>query len=193
MLNWYRARGANARKAKELYGAVVTAARQPRLYREYGVPDTLTGRYEMIVLMLVVALERLKPEGAAGEEISRLTLEAFVTDMDDNMREMGVGDLSVPKKVKRAAAGFYERASVYRPVLSSGDEAALATAVGRFIRCSGDRVATKSEGGSGEVDSSAGVEQGRQLLPLAGHVLRQREILSRSELQAVLAGQGWLQ
>ena len=133
MLNWFRARSANARKAKELYGAVVAAARQPEFYRDYGIPDTLNGRYEMIVLALILLLERMREEGAAASDVSRLTLEAFFTDMDDCMREFCVGDLSVPKKVKKAAAGFYERAKAYHEALDAGDKAAMAAALEMFV------------------------------------------------------------
>lgn len=121
VLSWFRNRGSDRRKAKHLYGAVVTQARQPMFYSGLGVPDTPVGRYEMIVVHLFLLMERLRVEGPAALKLSRLLVEAFVEDMDDSMREMGVGDLSVPKKVKRAAAGFYERAGVYRAGLEAAD------------------------------------------------------------------------
>jgi cytochrome b pre-mRNA-processing protein 3 len=114
MLRWLRQRAETSRKAEELYGSVVTAARQPAFYGALGVPDTPEGRFELVALHLFLALEGLRGRGAAAEGLARRTIETFVVDMDDCMREMGVGDLTVPKRVKRAAAAFYERASIYR-------------------------------------------------------------------------------
>ncbi len=141
MLQWLRGRSHIRRKAGEIYGAVVAAARQPAFYRQYRVPDTPEGRFEMVALMLFLVLERVKRLEPDGEALTQATIEAFVTDLDDCMREMGVGDLTVPKKVKRAAAAFYERARYYRSSLAdansgganatNGDE--LAEALARFV------------------------------------------------------------
>lgn len=133
MLNWLSNRTDRRRKADELYGAVVAQARSPSLYADLGVPDTMTGRYEMIVIHLMLVLERLRAGGEEAETMSRLTLERFVTDMDDCMREIGVGDMSVPKRVKKAAAGFYERAHIYREILEKDDMDALAEALARYV------------------------------------------------------------
>jgi cytochrome b pre-mRNA-processing protein 3 len=126
MLSWLRRRGLDRRKAGELYGAVVAQARDPAFYRALGVADRPEGRYEMIVLHLFLLLERLRADGPVASERARAVVEAFVTDMDDCMREFGVGDLAVPKKVKRAAAGLYERAAAYRAALAQPDPAVLA-------------------------------------------------------------------
>jgi cytochrome b pre-mRNA-processing protein 3 len=129
MLSWLTDWSGERAKAKELYGAVVTQARQPLFFAGLGVPDTTEGRYEMVVLHLFLLLERLRAEGEPAKGLSRRLIETFVTDMDDSMREMGVGDLSVPKHVKRAAAGLYERAGEYREALAGAEpglvEAAL--------------------------------------------------------------------
>jgi cytochrome b pre-mRNA-processing protein 3 len=126
MLNWLRTRGLDRRKAEELYGAVVAQARDPAFYRALGVTDRPEGRYEMIVLHLFLLLERLVADAPATTARARQVSEAFVTDMDDCLREAGVGDLSVPRKVKRAAAGLYERAAAYRAALAHSDPAVLA-------------------------------------------------------------------
>lgn len=122
---WLGRKAQSRSQAKELYGAVVTAAREPALYARFGVPDTPEGRYGMVVLHLALLLERLRGEGPRLEELARLVAEAFVTDMDDCLRELGVGDLSVPKKVKRLAAGLYERSAAYRAALTVPDDGAL--------------------------------------------------------------------
>lgn len=133
MLTWFKERAARRETASELYGVVVARAREPLFYRDWGVPDTPEGRYEMVALHLVLVLERLRVEGTAGQRLSRETIEAFVADMDDSMREMGVGDLTVPKKVKSAAAGVYARAEAFRAALAA-DAApdALAAAIQRL-------------------------------------------------------------
>ncbi len=139
MLQWLRGRSHIRRKAGEIYGAVVAAARQSVFYRQYRVPDTPEGRFEMVALMLFLVLERVKRLEPDGEALTQATIEAFVTDMDDCMREMGVGDLTVPKKVKRAAAAFYERAGHYRPHLmgpnasNAAAGAGLAGELARFV------------------------------------------------------------
>lgn len=131
MFEWLRNRAKDKSKAQKLYGAVVTLARTPSFYSQFGFPDTPEGRFEAVALMLFMVLERLKSVPGT-ETLQRMTIEAFVTDMDDCMREMGVGDLVVPKRVKRAAAGFYERAGAYRPPLARKDEAALTDALKRY-------------------------------------------------------------
>lgn len=196
MLKWFRTRGGNARKAKELYGAVVAAARQPEFYRDYGVPDTLNGRYEMIVLALFQVLERLRSEGPAAETTSRLMLEAFFTDMDDCLREIGVGDLSVPKKMKKAAAGFYERARAYRAALDAEDPAAMASALEMFIAGQDVMKAEPEEADASSVGAASAAALPRVALSdvpirfeeLAAHAFRQRDALAAADAEAVVAG-----
>ncbi|MGQ0673347.1 MAG: ubiquinol-cytochrome C chaperone family protein [Hyphomicrobium sp.] len=148
-MSWFSSKSDAASRAAELYGTVVAQARLPHFYSECGIADTPEGRYELIVLHLFLLADRLRlaeaSAGAGAEDIARRTLETFVVDMDDNLREMGVGDLSVPKKVKRAAAAFYERASAYREALDSpaagdsepssplGPDARLVAALGAFL------------------------------------------------------------
>lgn len=132
MLNWLKTRSEDRCKAKELYGAIVTAARQPVFYSGCGVEDTPEGRYEMIALHLFLVLDRLKGAGPQADRIAQRVMEAFVTDMDDSMREMGVGDLSVGKKVKRSAAGLYERFRAYREAMKASP-AAVAEQIADFV------------------------------------------------------------
>ncbi|MFT3731302.1 MAG: ubiquinol-cytochrome C chaperone family protein [Hyphomicrobium sp.] len=127
MLRWLKKQTEIGRRAEELYGSVVAAARQPAFYGAIGVPDTPEGRFELIVLHLFLALQGSLGSPAEAEILRQRTIEVFVTDMDDCMREMGVGDLAVPKKVKRAAAAFYERATVYqRLIAGEADEHSIA-------------------------------------------------------------------
>jgi cytochrome b pre-mRNA-processing protein 3 len=125
MLGALRSRAALRRKAGEIYGAIVTQARREEFYAKLGIPDTPAGRYDMVVLHLFLVLERLRMEATRSDTLQRLLIEAFVADMDDSLRELGTGDVVVGKKVRRAAAGFYERARGYREALADGDARAL--------------------------------------------------------------------
>jgi cytochrome b pre-mRNA-processing protein 3 len=78
-------------------------------------------------------MERLRSEPEIGQILPRLVVERFVADADDSLRELGTGDLAVPKKVRRAAAGLYERASAYRAAVSVGDEKALAQLFASYV------------------------------------------------------------
>jgi cytochrome b pre-mRNA-processing protein 3 len=122
MLLRFRERTEVSRRAGELYGSVVAAARQPRFYESLGVPDTPVGRFELVALHLYLALDSLPPD---TEALRQRLIETFVTDMDDCLREMAVGDLAVPKKVRRAAAVFFARSGVYQDAARRADDAAL--------------------------------------------------------------------
>src|SRR6185369_17559638 len=105
----------------------------PIFYAAYGVPDTIDGRYDMIVLHAILVLDRLKSAGGEGNEFAQRLTDYLFSDMDRSLREMGVGDLSVGKKVRRMAEVFYGRAQAYRPALERLDEAALAEALYRNV------------------------------------------------------------
>ncbi len=121
MLDFLNARTDIRRKAGEIYGAIVAQARRPVFYAELGVPDTPSGRYEMVVIHLFLVIEQLRAVADAASPLPRLLVEAFISDMDDSLREMGTGDLSVPKKVRRAATGLYERSMAYKSALEHSD------------------------------------------------------------------------
>jgi cytochrome b pre-mRNA-processing protein 3 len=128
MLDWFSRRD-DRRRAGDLYGAVVARARAPHLYTAYGVADTIVGRYEMVALHLMLVLDRLGAPDVADEELRRTVIEAFVADMDDAMREIGIGDTSVPRNVKKAAGGLYERSVAYRDGLAADDPGVLVAAL----------------------------------------------------------------
>lgn len=133
MLTWLSKRSDRNRKARDLYGAVVTQARNPVFYTVYGVADNPEGRYELIALHLILTLNRLGQPDVSDEDLRRQTLETFVTDLDDAMREFGVGDPSVPKRVKRAAGGAHARNDVYSAALTADDDEALVRVVTEYV------------------------------------------------------------
>jgi len=116
-----------------LYGAIVAQARLPAFYAGHGVPDTVEGRLDMIMLHAVLLLHRVEGEGDALRALGQAVFDRFCQDMDDNLREMGVGDLAVPRQVQRIAGAFYGRARVYRAALAAADPAGLAAALHRNI------------------------------------------------------------
>jgi cytochrome b pre-mRNA-processing protein 3 len=103
----------------------VAQARNPASYRDLGVPDTPEARLEMLLLYLAPVLLRLRLEGAVTERLARALIKAFVSDMDARLREMGIGDLSVPRHVKKAVAALYDRIRDYRRALAGGARPAL--------------------------------------------------------------------
>ncbi len=132
MLGWLRQRSLTSGIGRKLYDSIVARARAEPFYRDLLVPDTPEGRFELIVLHVYLVLERLRSEGAAGTRLSRAVIEAFVTDMDDSMREFGIGDMGVPRRVKRAAAAVYERSAAYAAA-QQGEADALAHVLAEHI------------------------------------------------------------
>jgi cytochrome b pre-mRNA-processing protein 3 len=121
------------RAASDLYLAIVEQARQPQFYGSIGVPDTLDGRFEMIVLHAFMVIRRLQELGAGGGQIAQALFDQMFADMDRNLREIGVGDLSVGKHVKRMAKRFYGCVDAYDRGLEATGEDELQAAVQRNV------------------------------------------------------------
>jgi cytochrome b pre-mRNA-processing protein 3 len=156
-----------------LYGTIVAQARLPCFYREYGVPDTVNGRFDLLVLHLALVLDRLADEPQL-RELGQALFDHFCTDMDGNLREMGVGDLSVPKHMQRVGEAFYGRAQAYRAGLARDGEQALMEALERNIygqdaasRAAAARLAAYMRGTVGElrVQPASQVLAGRLTMP----------------------------
>ncbi len=120
-----------------IYGMIVTQAREPLFYRDLGVPDTVNGRFDLVLLHLWLVLRRLKSAGS-GSALSQALFDHFCNDMDDNLREMGVGDLAVPKRMQAIGEAFYGRVTAYDMALAEGGEA-LAQAICKNV-LDGDRI-----------------------------------------------------
>lgn len=137
MLSWLRKSARLKRTSTLLYGRIVAQARTRQFYEFCGVPDTMEGRIEMIVLHLFLTLERLKSEGASSQLLGQAIMERFVADMDDALRQIGIGDMGVPRRVKKAAAALIERSAAYDAALkmtsAPAKQAALEVALGHFV------------------------------------------------------------
>ena len=105
-----------------IYGMIVAQARQPAFYRHLGVADTVNGRFDLLVLHLWMVLRRFQSADGAAD-FSQALFDRFCDDMDANLREMGVGDLTVPKRMQAFGEAFYGRAAAYDLALNSGQEA----------------------------------------------------------------------
>ncbi|HTO67199.1 MAG TPA: ubiquinol-cytochrome C chaperone family protein [Bradyrhizobium sp.] len=131
-----------------IYGMIVTRVREPVFYRDLGVPDTVDGRFDLLLLHLWMVLRRLRT-AEDGMEPAQALFDRFCEDMDDNLREMGVGDLAVPRRMQAFGEAFYGRSRAYD--LALGQEAdqetdhaserareALAQAIAKNILDGGD-------------------------------------------------------
>jgi len=120
------------RNAAELaYARIVEQARRPAFFTEYGVPDTLDGRFELICLHAFLYLRRLKGEPDATV-LGQQFFDTMFADFDRSLREIGTGDLSVGRQVQRMAEAFYGRVRAYEDGLAL-EGAALAAALERNL------------------------------------------------------------
>lgn len=118
--------------AELLLDAVIRASRQPALFGEGRAPDTLDGRFEVVALHASLALVRLRGERGA-EMLTQAFTDKLFRHLDAGLREDGVGDLIVPKRMRKLAGAFYGRLQAYTAALGAGDPAALAAAIGRNV------------------------------------------------------------
>ncbi|MDR3471716.1 MAG: ubiquinol-cytochrome C chaperone family protein [Devosia sp.] len=155
-----------------LYGAIVAQSRRPQFYAEWGVPDTVTGRFDMISLHLALLFRRLKTESPSARAFSQALFDLFFKDMDRSLREMGAGDLAVPKKIQKMTTIFYGLLASLDAALAQGDVAAVEAVLVRNIY-----------GGEPAVSAR----------PLAAYVVAESRALAAqpaSELMAGRLGQG---
>jgi cytochrome b pre-mRNA-processing protein 3 len=136
MFSWFF--GSNRRTNRAvtdvLYGEIVAAARQPLFYATYNVPDTPLGRFEMLSLHLFLILHRLRSEEGAAKAIAQELTDEFFLDVDHSLRELGIGDHGIPRRVKKLGRMFYGRAAAYGQALDQNDPAALADSLKRNVR-----------------------------------------------------------
>ena len=124
-------RSARSDTISTLYGTIVAQARLPCFYRDYAVADTVNGRFDLLVMHLGLILDRLEEVGL--KELGQGLFDRFCEDMDHNLREMGVGDLAVPKQMQRMGEAFYGRAQAYRKALGATGEEPLIEALKRNL------------------------------------------------------------
>ncbi len=165
---WF-AGGRRRRLAADLYLGIVAQARQPAFYRSLGVPDTLDGRFDMIVLHAFLVIRHLRTQGAAAEALSQALFDYLLSDMDQSLRESGVGDLSVGKHVKRMAKAFYGRSAAYgRALDGESDGETMQDALARNLYRSSPPPVTVLDQMADYVRATAGHLGSSPLEPLLG-------------------------
>jgi cytochrome b pre-mRNA-processing protein 3 len=126
-------RSRHAAAAAALYEAAVAAARDPVWYAALGVPDTLDGRFDLLGLHAFLLIRRVQQAPPPGPALAQAVFDAMFRDMDHTLREIGVGDLSVARKMKQMWEAFHGRAASYEAALAEGDGDALAAALARNV------------------------------------------------------------
>lgn len=150
-----------------VYRSIVAQSRRPVAYAEWGVPDTVTGRFDMISLHLALLFRRLSGESDAARQFSQDVFDLFFKDMDRSLREMGAGDLAVPKKIKTMSTLFYGLVDKVVRALDTADAAALEEVLVRNVF-------------GGEPTSGAA--------PLAAYLMKLDGIVAAQSADAILAG-----
>jgi cytochrome b pre-mRNA-processing protein 3 len=123
----------DARAGCALYREAVALARSPWFYRELGVPDTLDGRFDLIALHVFLLVHRLQDASPPGPSLAQGIFDAMFHDMENNLREIGVSDLSVGRRVRAMWEAFHGRSQVYAAAIGAVDRPALEASLARNV------------------------------------------------------------
>lgn len=130
--NLFRPR-ARERLGLPLYELAVRQARDPRFYTDFGVADRIDARFELYTLHVLLLVMRLRDEGPRGAEAGQDLFDTYVSALDHALRELGVGDISVGKKMRKLGEALYGRMTAYEGPMRDGDAAALAAGLARNV------------------------------------------------------------
>ncbi|MEM1376230.1 MAG: ubiquinol-cytochrome C chaperone family protein [Pseudomonadota bacterium] len=135
ILSLFRPKKPNANKqiVDDTFEAIVAAARQPTLYADWGIPDTPLGRYESLSLHMILFLHRTRNAPELVQALAQDVVDEFFKDIDHSVRELGVGDAGVPKRMKKLGKMFYGRMGPYWEAIDANDLDALSDAITRNI------------------------------------------------------------
>lgn len=131
-------RRANPRIGDTLYGFAVEQARSPAFYTRLGVADRIDSRFELYTLHVLLLVMRLRDEGETGADMGQTLFDTYVSALDHALRELGVGDISVGKKMRKLGEALYGRMTAYETPLRAGDTDALAEALAKNVYEGGD-------------------------------------------------------
>jgi cytochrome b pre-mRNA-processing protein 3 len=120
MLKWLHARRHRQHVASDLYNELVAHARRPAFYLSFGVPDSMLGRFEMICLHSFLLFRRLGKTDDKGRELAQHVHDLMFADLDRTLREQGVGDMGIGKRIKKLARNLYGRIAAYEAGLAGG-------------------------------------------------------------------------
>ncbi len=168
MFKFFRARRAEKQVAYSLYTKLVEQARHPAFYSEYGVEDTIEGRFDMILLHLFLVDDRLEQAGEEYITLRRNIHEAMVTDLDRSFREIGVGDMSVGKEMKKVGNAWLGRHTVYAAAFANSEaENSLTEALANNVY-SGDSTAPADK--------------------LALYMIKAKQLLTSADVETMVGG-----
>lgn len=131
MFGWIKKKDRKQTAAFELYTAMVTQARQPDFYAKLGVPDTMEGRFDLILVHAFVLFRRLKSD-KGDKDLAQAIFDVMFADLDQNMREMGIGDVGILKRIRKMSESYHGRIVAYEEGVQSG-AAELAAALNRNL------------------------------------------------------------
>jgi cytochrome b pre-mRNA-processing protein 3 len=129
----WRARRASKALIEQILGEIVAAARRPALYQALGAPDRIDGRFELLTLHAGLVLRRLAALGGLADAIAQDLVDSLFAHFDDTLREMGLSDIAVAKRLKAMGSAFYGRNAAYAAALDDSSPADLAVALARNI------------------------------------------------------------
>lgn len=130
MLARFRTRNRNREIVDDLYAEIVERSRRPVLFTRHGLPDTVMGRFESLSIHVFLFLARCRDDREV-KPLAQDLVDRFVTDVEDSIREIGIGDIAVPKRMRKLAGMFYERVAAYDPPLSASDAPGLAAVLAK--------------------------------------------------------------
>jgi cytochrome b pre-mRNA-processing protein 3 len=153
---------------RELYARVVAQARVPGLYTDLGAPDTVEGRFELYSLHTYLLLERLKGQGTQAAETAQALFDTYLSGLDNALRELGVGDTVVGKRMRKLGEAFYGRVHSYEAALAAlPDRGVLDALLSRTVYAGADEAKVPA---------------------MAGYVVAQRDFLVGQPVEAIVAG-----
>lgn len=159
------------RTIRALHQRIGEAARRPGLYDTFGVPDTVEGRFEALSLHVILVLRRLGQLPPPAADVAQDLVDSVFMQLDASLRELGIGDMGIPKRIKKLGASFYARAGAYGAALDAGDRTDLAAALSRNL---------------------LGRDDPQSAAPLAAYVEACAAALSLQDLDGLLeTGPGW--
>ena len=132
LFKWLKNRAEKRQKAENIYWLTANHARHPLFFQDYQVPDSITGRYELLCIHVYLLLERLRREDEC-RDLSQQITEILVKEIERAYRDNGFQDLSIPKNVKKLIAGFYQRADAYKGGVRQNSAERLVTSVNKFV------------------------------------------------------------
>ena len=160
----FRRRASTRNLIADLHTRVVELSRDPSLYLRSGMPDSVEGRFESLTLHVLLVLRRLRHLPPPAGDVAQELVDAVFAHLEVALREIGIGDFGVPKRMKKLGQAFYDRTSGYDRLLDAGEPKPLAAAIA-------ERLGTDPVG----------------LVPFAEYALKSEALLSRADLDAILA------